>query len=105
MRPGPVPGATVYPAACFGETQLPIFNTWSPRLRAVFDLTGNGRSVIKGGWGRYYGTRESDDIYLVAQNFLGSTSFRWRDLNGNSDWDTGESNLAAEWSGLPRYAK
>lgn len=91
---GTGPGATVYPAACFGETQLPVFNTWSPRLRAVFDITGDGKSVLKGGWGRYYGTRESDDIYLVAQNFLGSTSFRWRDLNGNSDWDTGESDLS-----------
>lgn len=93
---GTGPGATVYPAACFGTTQLPIFKTWSPRLRAVLDLLGNGKSVIKGGWGRYYGTRESDDIYIVAQNFLSSTSFRWRDLNGNSDWDPGESNLALD---------
>lgn len=93
---GTGPGAIVYPAGCFSGTQMPIFNTWSPRLRGVLDLLGDGRSVIKGGWGRYYGTRESDDIYLVAQNFLGATSFRWRDLNGNSDWDPGESNLALD---------
>jgi hypothetical protein len=90
---GTGPGAIVYPAQCFTGTDLPVFNTLAPRLRAVFDLLGNGRSVIKGGWGRYYSTRETDDIFMLAQNFLGNTVFRWRDLNANSDWDTGESNL------------
>jgi outer membrane receptor protein involved in Fe transport len=90
---GTGPGAVVYPAACFGKTQMPIFKTFSPRLRAVFDLLGNGRSVLKGGWGRFYATRETDDIFLIAQNNLSSTVFRWRDLNGNKVWDTGESNL------------
>ena len=90
---GTGPGAIVYPAQCFGKTQMPIFKTLSPRLRAVFDLRGDGRSVLKGGWGRYYGTRETDDLFMIAQNNLGSTSFRWRDLNGNGDWDFGESNL------------
>ena len=64
------------------------FNTFSPRLRAVYDLSGDGRSVIKGGWGRYYNTRETDDLFMVAQNYLGSTSFRWRDRNGNLTWET-----------------
>lgn len=90
---GTGPGAIVYPAECFDKTQMPIFKTWSPRLRAVFDLTGDGTSVLKGGWGRYYSTRETDDLFMVAKNNLSSTVFRWRDLNGNSDWDFGESNL------------
>lgn len=90
---GTGPGAIVYPAQCFGKTQMPIFKTWSPRLRGVFDLLGTGRSVLKGGWGRYYSTRETDDLFMIAKNNLGSTTFRWRDTNGNSDWDPGESNL------------
>ena len=27
--------------------------------------------MIKGGWGRYYSTRETDDIFMIAQNILG----------------------------------
>jgi outer membrane receptor protein involved in Fe transport len=91
---GTGPGATVYPAQCFSETQLTIFKTFAPRLRAVYDVKGDAKSVLKGGWGRYYQTRATDEIFMVAQNFLSATSFRWRDLNGNSDWDPGESNLA-----------
>jgi hypothetical protein len=90
---GTGPGAVVYPAECFDKTQLPTFQTWSPRLRAVVDLSGDGKSALKGGWGRYYSTRETDDIFMVAKNNLSSTVFRWRDLNRNNDWDFGESNL------------
>jgi outer membrane receptor protein involved in Fe transport len=90
---GTGPGAIVYPAECFAKTQMPIFKTFAPRLRAVFDLTGDGQSVLKGGWGRYYSTRETDDIFMIARNNLSSTTFRWRDLNRNGDWDFGESNL------------
>jgi outer membrane receptor protein involved in Fe transport len=90
---GTGPGAVVYPAQCFGETEMNAFSTFSPRLRAVYDLSGDGRSVIKGGWGRYYNTRETDDLFMVAQNYLGSTVFRWRDRDGDLEWDFGESNL------------
>ena len=33
-----------------------VFKTtsWGPRIGFAFDLTGNGRTVLKGHWGRYY---------------------------------------------------
>jgi outer membrane receptor protein involved in Fe transport len=38
-------------AACYPRVQMRIFNSIAPRLHAAYDLFGNGKAVIKGGWG------------------------------------------------------
>jgi hypothetical protein len=58
------------------------------------DLTGSGRTVLKGTFGRY-----SDDFTeFFLQNFsplsLTTTTYRWHDLNGNNRYDPGEVNLS-----------
>ncbi len=91
---GTGPGATVYSAQDFPRQDMPTFNTLAPRLRGSFDVFGDGRTVIKGGWGRYRAMRQSDDIHMVAQNFLGTTVYDWRnDANGNLLYDEGEVDL------------
>jgi len=90
---GTGPGAIVYPAQDYARQDMPTFNTLAPRLRASFDLTGDGRSVIKGGWGRYRAMRQSDDIHMIANNFLGQTVYDWEDSNGNLLYDPGEVDL------------
>ena len=35
-----------------------VWNTVAPRIHAAYDLFGNGRTVIKGGWGRFDHLRE-----------------------------------------------
>ena len=90
---GTGPGAVVYPAQDFPRTDMPTFNTLAPRIRAAFDVTGDGRTVIKGGWGLYRAMRQSDDIHMLAQNFLGSTVYDWVDANGNLLYDVGEVDL------------
>ena len=90
---GTGPGAIVYPAQDFERQDMPTFNTIAPRLRASFDLSGDGRTVIKGGWGRYRAMRQSDDIHMIAKNFLGQTVYDWNDLNGNLLYDPGEVDL------------
>ena len=72
---------------------MTVFNTFAPRLRAGYDLTGDGRTVVKGGWGRYHSQRTADQVQLVAKNVLDTTTYRWRDLNSNRDYDAGEVNL------------
>lgn len=100
----------VYPAACFSKVEMPAYNTLSPRLRAAYDLTGDGKTVIKGGWGRYQQMRSADQIQLVAKNVVNTTTFRWRDLNGNRNYDRGEVNLDLNGpdfisqTGVPGYA-
>ena len=65
----------------------------APRLHGAYDLFGNARTVIKGGWARYYHMRSSDDLQIANKNTISQARYRWRDLNGNRDYDPGEVNL------------
>jgi hypothetical protein len=87
------PADTLFPAACFDKIRFRTLNQWMPRLRAAFDVAGDGRTLIKGGWGRYYYRRiiEGDIDYADPNTFV-TASFRWRDPNRNRDYDTGEVN-------------
>ena len=38
----------------FGKTSEEDRNNWQPRAGAVYDLRGDGRDVLRAGWGRYY---------------------------------------------------
>jgi hypothetical protein len=72
---------------------MPIFNSVVPRLRATYDLTGDGKTVVKGGWGRYVRMRLFDHLQPMSNNVISTAVYRWRDLNGNRDYDPGEINL------------
>ena len=37
----------------YGDIHLPIWRTWSPRLAAVYDLFGNGKTAVRFGFNRY----------------------------------------------------
>jgi len=87
------PSAAVFPAACFGKVSMPAYNTWAPRVRAAYDLTGDGKTVIKGGWGRYQQMKSADEIQLVARNVLSGAVFTWHDTNNNVRYDDGEVDL------------
>ena len=45
----------------------------SPRLRAAYDVAGNGKTVIKGGWGRYYKLRYTDELQTANRNVITTT--------------------------------
>jgi hypothetical protein len=81
------------PAACWDRLE---FNTWNPvmpRLHAAYDIRGNGKMVAKAGWGRFYHMRYPAEVNQVDPNGRTTVTWRWRDLNGNRDYDTGEVNL------------
>jgi hypothetical protein len=48
--------------------------------------------VLKGGWGRFAAPRLMEEI-LVNPHLFRQTTYRWRDLNNNSNYDAGEVNL------------
>jgi hypothetical protein len=88
------PSDVVFPSGCFSRVELNTWNSVAPRLHAAFDLTGDGKTVIKAGWGRYDHMRQLEpDALRVAGNAIANAVFRWRDLNGNLDYDPGEVNL------------
>jgi len=81
-------------AACFPKIQLKIFNTFAPRVHAAYDLSGDGRTVIKGGWGRFDHLREIDtELTSTNRNNGTTTLWNWHDLNGDRRYQAGEVNL------------
>ena len=83
-----------YPTNCNEEVQPNIFNSFTPRIHAAFDLTGDGRSVIKGGWGTFVHLRSTGaEINNFNRNGQRTMTYDWRDLNGDRDYDPGEVNL------------
>jgi hypothetical protein len=86
------PSDVMFPAGCFDKVQLPTQNSVVPRLHAAYDLSGDGKTVLKGGWGRYGFRREIALAQRYDPNAITYGIFQWRDLNGNNDWDVGETN-------------
>ena len=41
----------------------PDYNNFAPRIAFAYDLTGGGKTVIRGGWGMFYDAF-SQDIFL-----------------------------------------
>ncbi len=85
------PSDVIFPAGCFASVEMPVFNNVAPRLHAAYDLSGDGKTVLKGGWGRYYDMRHlNPDVLRVTKNSIAYGIFLWHDLNGNLDYDDGE---------------
>jgi hypothetical protein len=85
--------ASIYPAASYPEIDVVDWTTFVPRVRATWDVAGDGKTAIKGGWGRYAALRGADDANYVNPNVIGSTTYRWHDLNGDKLYEPGEVNL------------
>jgi hypothetical protein len=81
-------------AQCYSPVQFPVWNSFAPRIHASLDLFGRGRTVVKGGWGRFDHRRLIDPEVLGAnQNVQTSQTYTWHDTNNNKLWDPGEVNL------------
>ena len=88
------PSASLFPARSFDRVDLKIWNSFDPRLHAAYDLMGDGKTVIKGGWGRYHLLRlVRPDVLQIVKNSITYSIYQWRDLDGNNDYDAGEIDL------------
>ena len=87
------PGDVANPAQCFPLIEEPIWNTVSPRIHVAFDPLGDGKTVIKGGWGRFPMMRYTDMTQIANWNQFNQTTYVWHDLNNDKLYQAGEVNL------------
>jgi hypothetical protein len=80
-------------AATFPEVQFAIWNAVAPRVHFAYDMTGNGKTAIKGGWGRFNKMRFTNEISPANNSISTHTFYTWHDLNGNKLYEPGEVNL------------
>jgi hypothetical protein len=82
------------PATCFPEVQMNVWRVFAPRLHAAWDIAGDGKTVVKGGWGRFDHIREhSPELVNVDPNQPTRTTWHWHDLNNDGRYEPGEVNL------------
>jgi len=79
------------PAATFPYVDVLHYGHVAPRAAAAWDVTGSGKTVVKA----TYGWFNVENIISADYNLNSpsATRYRWRDLNGNRNYDPGEVNL------------
>jgi hypothetical protein len=88
------PGNIAFPAGCRDAQQFNVWNSVAPRLHAAWDVQGDGRTMIKGGWGRFDHQRQQvPELDAADASVRTQVLYRWRDLNANGNYDVGEVNL------------
>ena len=92
-KPADGPAAVVFPAQCYPEDAPPVLKAIAPRAHLSYDISGHSTTVIKGGYARYYTPLLEDDLHIANHYTISDATYRWRDLNGNGNYDTGEANL------------
>jgi hypothetical protein len=45
-----------------------VYNTWEPRIGFAYNMTGNGKMVLRGGFGMFYERVQGNDVYNAALN-------------------------------------
>ena len=66
-RPQLLPPTSSSPPSASTGWSFAVFNSVAPRLHAAYDIAGDGKTVIKGGWGRYDHMRQIEpDAWRLA---------------------------------------
>jgi hypothetical protein len=83
----------LFPGGDFPRVDVLTWQRVVPRLGLAWDLAGDGNTVVKATYGLY--NHVMGDSFASAYNRNGNITarFRWRDLDGNGDYTTGETNL------------
>ena len=91
-------GPVVVPAKTFAETDMFAWSGLAPRIGLVFDLSGDGRTVLEGNYGFFWhtpgvGIGSSANPNTPAKQ----ATYQWNDTNNDRRWQPGEQgNLLSQ---------
>ena len=80
-------------AGSFPLLETGTWRQWAPRFAGTWDLFGDGKTAVKASFGRFNHTPGDEFNEVYNRNGVVTTTYRWRDLNANGDYDPGEVNL------------
>jgi hypothetical protein len=76
------------------------WNLPAPRLGLTYDLSGNGKTVLKANYGKYWWNPGADFVFNIQPNASAWWKrYRWTDLNNNNRWDPGEQGALVDQRG------
>ena len=78
-------------AKTFAEQTFYTWNVAAPRIGVTFDLSGDGKTVVKGNYGLYWhnpgvGVSDNGNPNTASK----SATYSWNDVNGDRRWQPGE---------------
>jgi hypothetical protein len=74
-----------------GIKGMPIWNNFAPRLGVTWDLSGDGKTVVKGSYAQFYDQRTPGQISGFLSTIGANTiELPWQDLNGDKFVQAGE---------------
>ena len=82
------------PRAFAEVSEVVSFNHLVPRVGVTYDLTGDGKTVLKANWGRFYfntGVNLADSVNPNTANQY--ADYTWNDLNGDRVYQAGEEGV------------
>ena len=68
------------------DMDLLRWDTWSPRLGLVYQLTGDRKTILKASYGRYYG-------HMLIRDFFGAAPSKSSLYEYEYNWGTGEFDI------------
>jgi len=68
-------------SVAYGDIYMPDWNDWSPRVAAVYDVRGNGKTAVRFGFNKYMTGVTTGFAQIYNPTALTTLSLAWTDLN------------------------
>jgi hypothetical protein len=76
------------------------WNLPAPRVGMTYDLSGNGKTVLKANYGKYWWNPGADFVFNISPNASSWwRRYRWSDLNNDNRWQPGEEGQLTDQRG------